>query len=244
MIGITIAPLGEPAPAVAWAAARGIRGVQWSATQAGMRPRELGASARRDIRALLVRHEMVLAGVDAIVPPAHLVDAQHAERALDAIRAACEFAADLGRPAVTVQLPEQGDAAPAQEARRAAVDALVAIADRSGVAIADLAGGALAPSPPIGVAIDPAAVLAAGDDPAAAVSRAGHRLLAARLVDLSRSGMRGPVGGGPGARLDLLAYRVALGISGFSGLPVVDCRQWADPRAGVEASVAAWAALG
>ena len=244
MVGITIAPLGEPAAAVAWAASRGIRGIQWSATQAGMRPRELGGSARRDIRALFVRHEMVLSGVDAIVPSAHLIDPRHAERAIDAIRGACEFAADLGHAAVTVQLPAPDDVAASQEARRSLIDALVAAADRTGVSLADLAGAALAPSPPVGVAIDPAALLAEGTDPAMAVSQAGARLASARIVDLLRSGMRGPVGRGPEARLDLLAYRVALGVSGFAGLPVVDCRQWADPRAGAAASLAAWAEVG
>lgn len=244
MVGITIAPLGEPAAAMAWVASRGIRGVQWSATSAGMRPRELGMSARRDIRALLVRLELVLSGIDALVPASHLVDPRHADRALDAIRDACEFAADLGHPAVTVRLPDAAAGTAEQVARRAAVDALVAVAARTGVAIADLGGGERVPSPPIGVAVDPAAVLAAGDDPSAAVARAGSRLLAARIVDLTSEGMRGPAAGGAGSRLDLLSYRVALGVSGFVGLPVIDCRQWQDPFTGSEASLAAWAAVG
>lgn len=242
MLAVTVAPLGEAAVAVAWAGSLGIRGIQWGATQAGARPRELGASARRDIRALFARHEVECSGVDAIVPPAHLVDPQHAERALDAVAAACEFAADLGARAVTVQLPAVPDAADvrAVRARDQALEAIVVAADRVGVQVADLGGGVGAPWPPVGVAIDPAAVLAESGDPAQAVSRAGARLVAARIVDLCRGGIRGPVGGGADARLDVLGYRIALETAGFAGLPAIDCRQWEDPRAGVAASLAAW----
>jgi hypothetical protein len=42
------------------------------------------------------------------------------------------------------------------------------------------------------------------------------------------------------SRLDVLSYRVAVDVAGYRGLPVVDCRQWNDPRAGVLGSVAAW----
>jgi hypothetical protein len=50
-VAATVAPLGDPASAFAWLSAAGIRGAQLSATQPGMRPRELGESARRDLRA-------------------------------------------------------------------------------------------------------------------------------------------------------------------------------------------------
>ena len=243
-VGVTVAPLGAPADAVAWVAAQGIRGIQWSATQAGMRPRELGESARRDIRALLARHELGCSGIDAMVPPAHLVDPQHAERAIDAIRAACELAADLGRAPVTVQLPDLPPEADARagRARDEAIAAIVAAAERTGVAVADLGGAVGAPWPPVGVAIDPAAVLAGGGDPSAEAMRAGRRLRAARIVDLHRTGMRAPVGVGGASRLDPLAYRVALETAGFDGLPVIDCRQWDDPRGGVVDSLASWVA--
>lgn len=239
-LGVTIAPLGDPAAAIAWASSRSFRGVQLSATQAGMRPRDLGPSARRDLRATLVRQEVVACGIDAFVPAAHLVDPQHAERAVEAIGAACELAAELGRVPVVVQLPEPGADAAEAARRDAAIAMISAAADRVGVTVADLSGGAGAPWPPVGIAVDPAAVLASGGDPAASVARAGARLSAVRVVDQLRSGLRGPIGLRGEARLDVLAYRIAIDVAGFRGLPVVDCRQWSDPRAGAEASLAAW----
>jgi hypothetical protein len=117
---------------------------------------------------------------------------------------------------------------------------IAAAADRVGVSIADLSGAGDAPWPPIGIGIDPAASLAAGGDPAVAASRAGSRLVAARVVDQLRSGLRGPIGLRGESRLDPLAFRIALDTAGFRGLPVVDCRQWTDPRAGAEACLDAW----
>jgi sugar phosphate isomerase/epimerase len=104
-LAVTIAPLGEPAAAIAWASSRSFRGVQLSVKQPGMRPRDIGPSARRDLRATLTRHEVVASGIDALVPTSHLVDPQHSERAVDAICAACELAAELGRAPVVVQVP-------------------------------------------------------------------------------------------------------------------------------------------
>ena len=96
------------------------------------------------------------------------------------------------------------------------------------------------PWPPVGLSLDPAAVLADGGDPAAVASRAGARIASARVVDLLRSGMRGSVGRSGESRLDVLAYRIALEMAGFRGLPVIDARQWVDPHAGVAASAEAW----
>jgi sugar phosphate isomerase/epimerase len=239
-LAVTIAPLGEPAAAIAWASSRSFCGVQLSATQPGMRPRDLGPSARRDLRATLTRHEVVASGIDALVPTSHLVDPQHSERAVDAICAACELAAELGRAPVVVQLPEVGSDAAESARRSAAIAVIAAAADRVGVSIADLSGAGDAPWPPIGIGIDPAALLAAGGDPAVAASRAGSRLVAARVVDQLRSGLRGPIGLRGDSRLDPLAFRIALDTAGFRGLPVVDCRQWTDPRAGAEACLDAW----
>jgi hypothetical protein len=71
-------------------------------------------------------------------------------------------------------------------------------------------------------------------------SRAGSRIVSARIVDLLRSGMRGPVGRSGESRLDVLSFRIALEMAGFRGLPVIDARQWVDPHAGVVASADAW----
>ena len=238
-LSVTIAPLGAPGDAMAWASASGLRGVQLSVTGSGLRPRDLGPSARRDLRATLTRLELVASGIDALVPAAHFVDAATAERALDAVEGACVLAAELGRVPVTVHLPTADDEV--QRARRRDVLArLAAGADRVGVTLADLGGAADAPWPPVGIGVDPAAVLAYGGDPAAAVSRAGPRLAGVRVVDLLRSGMRGPIGTPAEARLDVLAFRVAIEVGGFRGLPVIDCRQWSEPLEGVRQCADAW----
>lgn len=237
-LGVTVSPLGDLHRAISWASSAGLVGVQWSATEPGARPRDLGPSARRELRALLTRLELRCSGVDALVPPAHLADPALVGRAVDAVAAACALAADLGHAPVTVRLP---DADPASSTRRDAVAAIERAAERVGVVIADLSGGIDARWPPVGVAIDPAACLADGTDAAAAVAAAGARCAAVRIADLSRDGVRGPIGDPRSARVDVLAYRVAVESTGFAGLPVIDCRGWRDPAAGVLASAQAWA---
>lgn len=241
-LSATIAPLGEPADACAWLAEQGVRGVQFSATQPATRPRDLGASARRDIRSMVQRLGLEVSGIDLWIPPEHFLDPANAERAVDAVRHACSFASFLGRVPVALAFP----AAPAAEDPRAALHAdaaraVTAAAAHEGVRLA-VAPETLAPlaTPPAGALIDPAAVLAAGGDPAAAVAKAAGTLVAARVVDLLRSGLRGPVGAGSEARLDLTAYRVALELAGVRLLPVVDARQWPQPRPGLLQSVQAW----
>ena len=239
-LAVTVAPLGDPAAAFVWAASQGIRGVQLSATHPGMRPRDLGASARRDLRATFTRLELVASGIDAWIPASHFVEPLNAERAIDAACAACELAGELGRVPVTLQLPRAA-ADGAEASRRAeAIAAIVAAADRAGVLVADGSNADDVPWPPVGCSLDPATVLADGGDPAAFASRSGARIASARVVDLLRSGMRGPVGRSGESRLDVLAYRISLEMAGFRGLPVIDARQWTDPHAGVVASAAAW----
>jgi len=241
-VAATVAPLGGPASAFAWLSAAGIRGAQLSATQPGMRPRDLGESARRDLRATLVRLELVASGIDAWIPASHFTDPANVERAIDAVAAACELAGELGRVPVCVMLPAAGAGDAPDARRRETIAAVTAAADRHGVTIADAGPSTDLPFPPFGRCIDPAAVLASGGDPALEASRAGTRLAAARIVDLTRAGMRGPVGIAGESRLDVLAYRIALEVAGFRGLAVVDARQWTDPRAGISACAAAWGA--
>lgn len=238
-LSVTIAPLGSPAEAMGWASASGLRGVQLSVTGGGLRPRDLGPSARRDLRAMLTRLELSVSGIDAIVPVAHFLDPATSERAIDAIDGACGLAAELGRVPVTLQLPSAGDESQ-RDRRREVLAAVAAAADRAGVTLADLGGAQEAPWPPVGTCVDPAAVLADGGDPAAVAVRAGPKLAAVRVDDLLRSGLRGPIGVRGESRLDVMAFRVAIDVAGFRGLPVVDCRQWPDPRAGILQTLAAW----
>jgi sugar phosphate isomerase/epimerase len=237
-LGVTVSPLGDLHAAIAWASRSGLRGVQWGATEPGARPRDLGPSARRELRALLSRFELQCSGVDALVPPAHFSDPANVDRAVEAVAAACGLAADLGHAPVTVRLPEPD---PASSTRKDAIAAIERAAERVGVVVADLSGGAGARWPPVGAAIDPAACLAAGADPVAAVAGAGARVAAVRVVDLSRDGVRGPVGDPRSGRVDVLAYRIAVESTGFGGMPVIDCRGWREPAAGVLASALAWA---
>jgi sugar phosphate isomerase/epimerase len=258
-LGVTIAALGDTAAALAWVASRGIAGVQLSATHPSMRPRDLGVSARRDLRATLARYELVVTGIDAWIPSEHFIDPSHADRAIEAACAACEFASEFGRVPVTLQLPRAASIAgalgtaphaagassnAAQESHAArrhdAIGAIASAAERSGVTIADASGAAGAPWPPMGVSLDPAAVLAEGGDPVNMVSQLGPRLVSARVVDLLRSGMRGPVGAAGESRLDVLGFRVALEMAGLARFPVIDARQWIVPHAGVIATVQAW----
>jgi sugar phosphate isomerase/epimerase len=240
MVGVTIAPLGNPQRAFAMLRSMGARGAQLSATQPGMRPRELGASARRDLVATLVRSELVASGIDAWIPPAHFLDPAHADRAIDAAVAACELAGELGRAPVTLELPEVPDLdAPARARRAEAVAAIAAAADRHGVRIADAGGGTNVPWPPVGASVDTAGSLAQGVDPAGELARIGARCVSVRISDLSRTGMRMPPGE-PGGRLDLLALRVAIELMGAPGLPIIDARQWIEPADAVGRALSAW----
>lgn len=251
-LSVTVAALGDPSQALAWASANGLRGVQLSATHPATRPRDLGASARREIRSMLGRYELLLTGVDAFVPPNHFVETQHMERAIDAVQAACEFAGECGRVPVSIHLPHAikppdstnsvADATiDSVSARRMeSLRAIASAAQHAGVEIADTSRTVDAPWPPIGFLIDPATILGEGGDPIQQVMRAGTRLVGARIDDLLRTGMRGAVGSGGQSRLDVLAYRIALETANFTRLPVIDARQWLDPHAGVLASLRAW----
>lgn len=236
------------------AAARGFgfAGVQLDATIAGLRPRDLDRSARRDLGATLRRHEVACSGLDFFVPAQHFAEPAHADRAVSSTIAAIELGAELAslaagsvaaRPssrsmAVSLVLPEVLPA----DVRSALADACA----RCGTRIADFAWpvpGATGDVDAIGLGIDPATVLASGGDPAALAARLGERLVAARLTDIARGGLIARVAPGrPGGRLDLEAYRVSLVVGGYSGQVVVDLRGVPVTAGGVDVAgiVAAW----
>lgn len=224
--------------ALEWLGASGYRGVQLSATDAETRPRELSASARRDLAATLARHELSCAGVDLFIPAAHFTDATLVARAFEATEAAIEFAATLGRAPVTVPLPldEAGEvrAAVAAVASRHGVDVLLPLTQPSEFVKC---------ASPFAASIDCAAVLAAGGDPASLALAAQSRLGGVRLVDLGRSGLRIPILEPRESRLDALALRISLESAGFNRLPVVDARQWTDPARGLAVVLDRWSAL-
>lgn len=230
-LGVTLGPLGPALEAMDVASGLGVAAAQLDAMDASMRPRELGESGRRDVATALRRRGLVASGVDCFVPTERFLDPARVERAVEVVRGCLTLAEAVGRVPVCLHLP----GAAAGEVRAS----LQREAHRRGVALADFTAGTDAPE----VGIDPAAVLSAGGDPVAEVHRIGKRLVAARVVDLLRSGMRGPLAGPGEARLDAMAYRLALEMAGFAGFPVVDARQWDRPLEGAASTAARWAAL-
>lgn len=246
----TLAALpGEPRRLFDRLVALGFRHVQLSATQPGLRPRELDGSARRDLIANLRRRELAVSGIDLWIPPSHFSNPAHVDRAVSAAVAGIKLAGDLGRCPVSVTLPAlnvggddevnggESDTVITAEAVQAVVDAAhhagVPLADHQ-VPVADRARDEL-----IGIGVDPAAWLAAGDDPAQAVHHHSDHLIAARLSDLLTTGLRGPIGTRDG-RLDVTSYHVALTIARYARPVILDARQWPDPWTGVETAVTYW----
>ncbi len=200
---------GTPRDVIEWAAARGVQRLHLDVTCAGIRPRELDRSARRDLAALFRRLRLTLGGIDAWIPPDHFVDPRHVDRAAAAAVAACDLASELAslgacvqRPAVNLHVAGSTSAAVRTSLAHAAETAGVPIADHQWPpSELQTRGGAL------GVGFDPAAVLMAGEtDPCKALVAIARRVVAVRLSDLSSLG-RVPPGEG---RLDVMAYEVAV----------------------------------
>jgi len=213
--------------------AMGFRWVQLSATQPGLRPRELDASARRDLLATLRRRELAVSGIDAWIPSSHFADEQHVDRAASALLEAVELAGDLGRAAVSVVFPRHG--------AEGVIDAAAAAAERSGVVMADHIAPVVERSHEhvIGIGVDPAAWLSAGENPADIINQYSTQLTSARVCDLLTTGLRGPIGTGDGY-LDVLAYKVALSVADYQRPVILDARQWTDPWSGIEQARRAW----
>jgi sugar phosphate isomerase/epimerase len=219
--------------AIAWAAGLGYRAVQLDGAATGVRARELDRSGRRDLAALLRRHELAFSGIDLWIPPSHFADAAQMDRAVAATAQALELAADLARLAgtdgavVSLALSEKTPAA--------TVESLSAAADRVGAMVADHqwpARGAAVGSL-VGVGIDPTALLATGADPAAEVSRLASAPISARLSDTVAGGRVTPGAG----KLDVLAYKVALATKGYGRALVVDLRGVRDQEGAARAAL-------
>ena len=235
----TLGPLTEePRAALEQLADMGFRYVQLSATQRGLRPRELGRSARRDLLVRLRRLQMRISGLDLWIPAEHFLDPAHVDRAVDAVGATLQLASDLERCPVSLELPHPDDDA----ALESVIDAISQQALRVGVHVANHSGPNTALDH-FGIGIDPAAQLSRNEDPAEAVTSSADRLVSARLCDLLTSGMRGPIGEAQGARLDVLSYRVALSVCGYDRPVVVDARQWTQPWPGLAQTAQTWSAV-
>lgn len=182
--------------------------------------------------ALVRRASMSIAGLDLWLPPEHLSDPAHSDRALHAVLDAVDLAADLGALAgdadqgrgggavLNTALPENAPAALLAAIRQRASDRGVRVADHHWPAPA---AGAI--EPPLLRGLDPARMFiseGAGADPAAAASRLGPLVASARLSNADGAG-RCAVDA-PGGRLDVVGYLVALSTAGYSGPVVVDAR--------------------
>ncbi|MFN0011263.1 MAG: hypothetical protein ACKVS8_06415 [Phycisphaerales bacterium] len=233
--------------ALDWARAAGFRAVHLNAAAAGLRPRDLDRSARRDVAAILRRNELALSGLDLWVPAEHFADARHAERAVAAVVGAIELAAELrtlageragaGSVCVSIVLPRP---VPGE-----VVGQLRARADAAGVRVADCAlplGEASEGDErdPMAVGLDPAGMLLANVDACKEASRLGKRVACARLSDLSPSGRIAP--GDKGGRLSLTEYAVATALGCPDAPVVLDLRGVADPQRAAASALRAWAA--
>jgi sugar phosphate isomerase/epimerase len=222
----------------------GVRGVQIDGTRAGLRARELDRSARRDLAAMLRRLQIACSGLDVFVPSEHFASAATVDRAVASVVGAIELAAELrtlgagGETSVSVVLPKDAGAD--------VLRAIESAGEREGVRVADCAWrmretesaviGAV-----VGVGIDPAAVLSAGESPAKLAARLGVRVVSARLSDVVKG--VGAVRCAPGAKdgtLEMAAYHATLGVIGYRGMAVLDLRGVLDPAARIRGVVERW----
>lgn len=229
---------GRPAPT-------GLRGVHIDATRSGLRARDLDRSGRRDLAAMLRRLELACSGVDVFVPGEHLVHKDTADRAVASVVGAIELAADLrslgagaGEMVVCVALP--------REIGADVLSAIQSASERSGVRVADCAwpmreGAEALGEVGIGVGIDPAAVLSAGEAPERVAARAGSRLVLARVSDIRRGlvGVRCMPGSREGS-LDVEAYATTLSVIGYRGMAVLDVRGVNGATAALPHTVERW----
>lgn len=234
---------------VAFAHGAGYRGVQLNGAAPGVRARDLDRSARRDVAALLKRSELAFSGIDLWIPAEHFVDATRVDRAVSALEAALELAADLDRlmvgavtaggsgdgRVVCVALPDK-----LPDSVRAAI---AARAMDCGTRVADFGAGAIVEGS-IGRGFDPASELlrnAPGVFSGTGTVKLPADLVNARLSDASAFGRVIP--GGHGGRLDLLAYAMSLATANYRGHVIMDARGLADPLDGARAARAAWLAV-
>lgn len=221
-----MSPWGEdPRSALRWAASEEIRTVQLDAAAPGLRPRELGSSARRDLAAILRRSGIACSGLDLWIPAAHFTDPARIDRAFAALQAAIGLIADLdslgaASPGGCVVCTELGNCP------GPVVADLRRDAERHGVLLADCRWPPDS-APHAGLCVDPAAILAVGAEPAAALSKLSAPPAAARLTDLSSRGVRCEPES-PGGRLDVLAYEATLVTIGFRAPLVFDPRDLPD----------------
>lgn len=229
-------PWGVSTPeACVWVREQRARAVALDASRADVRARDLGRSARRDLAAMLRRTELELAGVDLWIPPEHFLDDSKAQRAMETVLQTAAMAGELARlvggrsmPVVSVTLPGSMD----ERVRREIGEG----ADRHGAMVADHTPGAVHHAAGLGVGVDPAACLLAGESPGKRAV-AGGASAVLRLSDLNATG-RCAVGS-EGARLDLTGYAGACLTVGGRWI-TLDTRGVGDAESAVGKGADAW----
>lgn len=239
-LSISLAAAGEgdapvaPRARIEWAAGLGYRAVQIDVTAPGMRPRELGRSARRDLASLLRRLELGFSGVDLFIPPAHFADPAHADRATTAAAHAIEFASEVAG----LVGPIAGSIAPDRLVSTelpahpvpGVVESISAAAQQWGVTVADHHWPAREQLPPgIGQGFDPAGV-------------GGGQVAAALLALPAKPASARTPAGGAGLRLDVEEYRIALAARGYEKAIIVDLRGITTAADAAEQAMKAWGA--
>lgn len=215
----------------------GLRAIALDAMNPVMRPRNLSRSARRDLSATLRRSELDLAGIDLFLPPEHLTDPMHTQRAIDAIAQSCELSSELAalvggrsRNLVSITLPESLDAGTREH--------LSLIAQQWGTMIADHmpVDSTIDSDASLALGLDPATDLIAGGDP---IGRA-HSVSVLRLSDCNQLG-RCPIGA-QGSRLKLDEFAAACMIGDHAWV-TLDVRWLHHPIDAARDAIDAWDAV-
>lgn len=218
----------------------GCRGVQLPAGEPGTRPRDLDGLARRGLSRELSRRQLELRGFDLWIPMEHFASAGTVDRATGVVIETIQLCHQMGNVPLSLRLPVQDPQSPSPQVDQVN-QTILAASEAHGVMLVDFSDHERPEGVKVG--LDPAALLADGVEPSAAIEQAGPDLGSVRLVDLMDTGMRGPVGFGADNRLDLMAFKVALDVNGFLGSLVIDTRQWEDPWAGLHLSIQSWASI-
>lgn len=169
--------------------------IHLDAMLAGIRPRELDRSARRDLASMLKRNGVGATGIDLFLPPQHLAETAHVDRAVGAITSAIELLSELASlgalesKVLCISLP--------QKPLASALTAIASAAQERGVTIADFSLP-LASDVPASIrrGVDCAQAIGAGQDPASLIASSAPGAI--RLSDWDGT-RRVPVGKG---RLD------------------------------------------
>jgi sugar phosphate isomerase/epimerase len=227
LTGLPIPDARERITSAAEAAARAeVPALHLDATLPGIRPRELDRSARRDLLAIVKRHNVSLTGCDLFIPPTHFTSPQHQQRAADAVRQAIGLAAELrslGAAAAMVCIETAASVAKPNDPTvdpAALLTDLAAHARDHGVTLCDCTSD----SSPLARGLDLAAVLARNEDPAAAILT--HKPACLRLADWNGRA-RVPFGDGRAdatsiAAATSVATPDAMGILDFRGVRLTD----------------------